>query len=151
MSEECEVVQRLRRQRELAEEARLKDGRDGAGEPRPYRIFISLRHLEDYQAVQRAKYIQEEHKGKKLGQIDGLKFPAKVALSKGFINTKNGKSDLLEQLKFKRKQLLVQKMSQELIRKQEAAQQKDQQKNYKDDGHGQIADRPMSKRDSPRG
>ena len=74
-----------------------------------------------------------------------------MALSKGFINTKNGKSDLLEQLKFKRKQLLVQKMSQELVRKQEAAQQKEQQKNQKDDGHGQIVDGPMSKRESPRG
>ena len=38
--------------------------------------------------TQRAKFLQGEHIGKKLEEIEGFKGPAKVAISKGFIDKK---------------------------------------------------------------
>jgi hypothetical protein len=44
---------------------------------------------------ERAKLMQEEHKGKQLSTILGVKFPSKVAISRSFIKKDDKKNNII--------------------------------------------------------
>lgn len=53
--------------------------------------------------------------------------PAKVAISGGFFAGKNNKSPIIEQLEYRKKQLQVQQVSDEILRMKEKQRQKDEE------------------------
>ena len=61
--------------------------------------MLSINQQKQYLESERAKLMQEEHKGKQLSTILGVKFPSKVAISRSFIRKDDKKNNIINQLK----------------------------------------------------
>lgn len=61
--------------------------------------MFSIYQQKQYLESERAKLMQEEHKGKQLSTILGVKFPSKVAISRSFIRKDDKKNNIINQLK----------------------------------------------------
>ena len=61
--------------------------------------MFSIYQQKQYLESERAKMMQEEHKGKQLSTILGVKFPSKVAISRSFIKKDDKKNNIINQLK----------------------------------------------------
>jgi hypothetical protein len=57
--------------------------------------MFSIYQQKQYLESERAKLMQEEHKGKQLSTILGVKFPSKVAISRSFIRKDDKKNNII--------------------------------------------------------
>ena len=63
------------------------------------RIFISLQLQEEHKDILKAKYHQEEHKGAKIPDINGIKPPAKLDIKEKFKKHQKERSEFVNALK----------------------------------------------------
>jgi len=96
--QEADCIDQIRKRRAV----QLQGHHHKEGEqPKNGRVLVTLQQQEQFIEIQRAKYLQGEHKGIKLGMIDGVKFPNKVNIGSGFLT--NGGSAIIGQLNFRKK------------------------------------------------